>query len=231
MSSVDRFVIGVESTDVAGQIHTVGIKPRLRGVPDVFATMLAVPAAALLIAHAADGVARTASVIYGVALVLLFAVSATYHTPTWPIRVRNILRQLDHSTIYVLIAASYTPPCLLALPRHEGLALLTVVWITAAAGFIKSAVWRKAPRWLNAGVYVLMGWAVSPFVVELYHGLGFLGALLLLGGGVIYTVGAVIYSRRWPNPYPTVFGYHELFHVFVVAAAATQYVAMWNLVG
>ena len=148
----------------------------------------------------------------------------------WPRPVRAILRGLDHSAIYVLIAASYTPPCLLILPSPYGGGLLVFVWTAAALGLVKSFVWPNAPRWLNTVVYVLFGWAILPFAPALMHGLGILSSSLIAGGGALYTLGAVIYGRRWPDPQPTVFGYHELFHIFVIAAAGCQYVAMWRLV-
>lgn len=213
----------------ANEIRVSGIKPALRGVPDVIATILAVPAAALLIAFATPGVARIAALVYGVGLVLLFATSATYHTPTWPIAVRRVLRRIDHSAIYVLIAASYTPFCLLVLPSPWGGALLAFVWIAAGLGLLKSFVWHGAPRWLNTAVYILIGWSVVPFAPALLEGLGWLGTGFIGSGGVLYTVGAVIYARRWPNPSPRVFGYHEMFHVFVVVAAACHYLGMWQV--
>jgi hemolysin III len=230
MHHVRAVAVGIPSSEAATRIRASNIKPALRGVPDVVATVLAVPAAALLIAFAASGAARLAGLVYGIGLVLLFATSATYHTPLWPRSVRTVMRTLDHSAIYVLIAASYTPPCLLVLPSPYGAGVLAIVWTAAGLGLLKSFTWPKAPRWLNTAVYILLGWAIVPLAPDMVHGLGLLSSLLIAAGGVLYTVGAVVYVRRWPDPRPTLFGYHELFHVFVIGAAACHYVAMWRLV-
>jgi hemolysin III len=228
MASAHPIAVGLETASPT-RIRASGVKPALRGVPDVIATLLAVPAAALLIAFAVPGLARASAVVYGIGLVLLFATSATYHTPMWPMAVRLVLRRLDHSAIYVLIAGSYTPVCLLILPPPSGGALLTFVWVAAGLGILKSFAWPQAPRWLNTAVYILLGWAVVPFAPAMLNGLGWLSAALIVVGGAFYTVGAVIYARRWPDPNPRVFGYHEVFHVLVVAAAASHFVVMWRL--
>jgi len=205
-----------------------GMKPTWRGIPDVIATVLAVPASAILIGMTRDGI-RFPAVIYGIGLTLLFAVSATYHTPMWPLAVRRLLRRIDHSTIYILIAATYTPPTLLIIPEPIGARLFGVIWLAALGGVLKSFLWPEAPRWLNTAIYIALGWVVLPFAPVVIPGYGLLNSGLLLGGGIMYTLGAVIYARRWPNPSPTRFGYHEVFHLFVIAAAACHYLAQWRL--
>lgn len=205
-------------------------KPKLRGIPDVFATLFAVPAVATLIYHAQPGLPTLAATVYGVCLVMLFTVSATYHTFMWSVRTRSVLRACDHSMVYVLIAGSYTPFALLALPKDTGHVLLTVIWGFTAAGALKSFTWPTAPRWLNTSIYVFMGWLIVLYAPIIYKAIGAVGFEELAGGGVAYTLGAVIYARRWPNPFPQTFGYHEVFHVFVVVAGICHFTIIWNLV-
>ncbi len=206
------------------------VKPKLRGVPDVIALALAVPAGILLILWAASGIATTAAAIYAGSLVLLFAASTLYHLPTWREPARLVLRRLDHSAIFLLIAGTYTPVCLLVLEPSMSQPVLTGVWITAGAGALKSVLWPRPPRWLNAMFYLTMGWVIFPFVVIVFTQAGATVGVLILTGGLLYTVGAVGYVRRWPDPMPRVFGYHEVFHVFVIAAATCHYLAIWRVV-
>jgi hemolysin III len=222
-------LVGQKVRAVRTVVRAQRIKPLLRGVLDVLACMVAIPATALLIASADGGVAKVAAVVYGLSLVALFGISATYHTPWWPRDVRLVLRRLDHSTIYVLIAGSYTPVALVALEPPGAVVLLCVVWLGVVAGFLKSFLWPTSPRWLNTGVYLLLGWIVVPFLPELIGTIGWRAFALLIGGGLLYTVGAVIYTRRQPDPYPRIFGYHEVFHLFVVAASGCHFVAMWHV--
>jgi hemolysin III len=208
---------------------TERVKPLLRGIPDVVATIVALPAVFELVQHARPGIATIAATVYGVCLIMLFTVSATYHTFMWPIHIRMLLRRFDHSMVYVLIAGCYTPVCLTVLDPALAKPLLMVVWGITALGIAKSFLWSTSPRWLNTSVYLLMGWIIVPFSPKVYNGLGEHGFALLAIGGAAYTVGALIYARRWPNPSPRIFGYHELFHVFVVAAGICHYVTFWNL--
>lgn len=204
-------------------------KPLLRGFPHLIAVIAAVPAVALLVAHArADAV--VASVVYGAALVALLGVSALYHTPNWSLNLRMVLRRVDHSMIYALIAGSYTPLCL-ALGGDAAQILLPLVWTAAALGTVQSILWPRAPRWITAGLYVLLGWAIVPYLPSLHTALGPLPFGLIGLGGLMYTIGAVAYARKWPDPAPRVFGYHEIFHVLVVVAAACHFAAIWVTVG
>jgi hemolysin III len=212
--------------DTAFAVVTRGLKPRFRGIPDVIAVIAAVPAAALLIAYARSGPPTTAAAIYGICLVLLFGISATYHTPHWSLEVRRIWRRLDHSAIYVLIAGSYTPVFMIALPESEY--MLAIVWSMTILGFVKTIAWERAPRWLNTTVYVAMGHLIAFYLPDLYARAPWHVSLWAAGGG-LYLVGSIIYIRRWPNPWPLVFGYHEIFHLFVVAAAVSHYIAFWRL--
>ena len=144
-------------------LRVQGVKPLLRGIPDVVATIVAVPAAAILMASA-RAEATLAAVVYGLALTFMFAVSATYHTPYWPVAVRKWMRRLDHSTIYVFIAGTYTPMCLMVLPPETGRPLLAVVWAIGIAGVLQSVLWPQAPRVLATLFYVGFGWLIVPFV-------------------------------------------------------------------
>lgn len=204
-------------------------KPKLRGVPDVVATAFAIPAALLLVSYAKPGLATFSAVVYGLCLVLLFGVSASYHTPKWTPGRLKIMRRLDHSSIYLLIAGSYTPICLFVLPRDQGIPLLFAAWGVAALGVLKTFAWPNAPRALNTIVYVGFGWMIAPFLSALRAALPLQTVALIGFGGLLYTVGAAIYVRRWPNPVPDVFGYHEVFHVFVVSAGACHYAAYWGV--
>lgn len=222
-------VVGVVESTFQQESAPVGVKPRLRGIPDVVACVFAVPGAFLLTQHARAGSPSVAALVYGICLVMLFGVSATYHTFMWPMRVRMVLRRIDHTMVYVLIAGSYTPFCLTVLPAERGHLLLATVWGITAAGAVKSFVWPQAPRALNTLIYTGMGWLIVPFGADIYRALQPSGIALMAIGGAMYTIGAFIYLRRWPNPSPQVFGYHEVFHLLVVAAGTCYYVTFWNL--
>ncbi len=197
-------------------------KPLLRGVSHELAAALALVAWVTLAITAAPGRARLAANVYGASLLTLFLVSALYHRPTWAPRARLFMRRLDHSAIFFLIAGTYTPVCLL-LPDRTGTTLLAVVWAGAAAGVLQSILWVRAPKPLVAAVYVLLGWVIVPVVPALGAALG-AGSIVLLGaGGAAYTLGAVVYAVRRPDPFPRVFGYHEVFHALVVVAAACHF--------
>jgi hemolysin III len=194
-------------------------KPLLRGVSHEIAAGLALAAWVALAVLAPGARGRAAANVYGASLFMLFAVSALYHRPTWPPRARAFMRRLDHSAIFVLIAGTYTPFCLL-LGGERGTALLAFVWAGAGLGVVQSILWVHAPRAVVAVLTVALGWAVVPVLPALRVLLGAPGLALLAGGGALYTLGAAIYATRRPDPFPRVFGYHEVFHALVVAAAA-----------
>jgi len=197
-------------------------KPLLRGVSHEIAAWLALAAGVTLALVAPGGRARTSAVVYAASLFSLFAVSALYHRPNWAPRARLWMRRLDHSAIFLLIAGTYTPFCLL-LGGATGRTMLAVAWAGAAAGVLQSILWVRAPKPLVAALYVLLGWVVVPVVPALRAALG-TGALALLAtGGLLYTLGAVVYASRRPDPLPRVFGYHEVFHGLVIAAAACHF--------
>jgi hemolysin III len=200
--------------------------PRLRGVSHAIAFWVALAAAAVLIARASDATARTAAVIYGTGLCALFAASAGYHRWRWDPRWRPLLRRIDHSTIFVFIASTYTPVALLVLDGTLRTVVLAVVWTGAVAGVTFSIAWITAPRWLTATTYLALGWVSVITIPDLVDRLDVAPLVLIALGGVLYTAGAIVYARRRPDPWPHVFGFHEVFHAFVVAAAVSHYAAM-----
>jgi hemolysin III len=202
------------------------VVPRLRGVSHAVAFWIALAAAAMLVALAPDATARTAATVYGVGLCALFGGSALYHRWRWDPRWRPMLRRIDHSTIFVFIAASYTPIALLVLDGGLRIGILVTVWLGAAAGVAFSLCWIQAPRWLVAATYVALGWVAVVALPALLDRLGVAPLTLIAVGGVLYTVGALVYAAQRPDPWPRVFGFHEIFHAFVIAAAVCHFVAM-----
>jgi hemolysin III len=200
--------------------------PLLRGVLHAWAFWFAVVAGAVLILLAPAGTPRLAAAIYVLGLCALFAGSALYHRWRWNPRWRPLLRRIDHSTIFVFIAASYTPISLLVLDGPLRVVVLAAVWGGALAGVIFSVAWISAPRGLVAGTYLALGWVAIVTAPQLVHRLPVAPLLLLAAGGVLYTTGAIVYALKRPNISPRVFGFHELFHAFVIGAAVSHYVAM-----
>ncbi len=200
-------------------------KPVLRGVSHEIAAFAALAAWIGLALAAPSPRARVGASVFGATLLALFTVSALYHRPTWAPRARLFWRRLDHSAIFLLIAGTYTPFCLL-LGGTGGHALLAVVWTGAAAGVAQAVAWPTAPKPLIAVVYVVLGWVVIPVVPTLRLQLGPAFISLLAAGGIAYSLGAAVYALRRPDPFPRVFGYHEVFHALVVAAAVLHFVAV-----
>jgi hemolysin III len=213
----------------AGPIDLVSSKPKYRGIPDLIATLVAIPAMMILVVNAQEGVHTQAALIYGASAVFLFAMSSLYHVPMWPRRTRQLFRAADHSAVYVLIAGSYTPVAMILVPGAWAKGILIFLWLSCVFGLAKSVLWPKCPRFVNAAIYVVLGWSIATLVPDIYaiQGVGF--CALLGGAGLIYTLGAVIYTRRWCNFNPAVFGYHESFHLLVVGASACIYAGMWGL--
>jgi hemolysin III len=201
----------------------VAVKPRLRGVFHQYAFFVSIPCGAALILAASSGRARAAAVIYAAAVTALLGTSALYHRITWRPQVRRWMRRLDHSMIFVLIAGTYTPVALLALKGSLAEAILIALWAGALAGVVLKLVWIDAPKWLVATIYVVLGFLSAAVFGQLPAAIGWLGVAGLAGGGLLYTVGAVVYASGRPNPVPAIFGYHEIFHVLVIAAAALHY--------
>jgi hemolysin III len=203
------------------------VKPRLRGVSHEWAFFVSLFLGAGLILAAKTPEATLAVAIYAVSLSALLGTSALYHRVDWrrP-EARKWMRRLDHSMIFFLIAGTYTPFALLVLNGALADAILVVVWIGAIAGAVVEIVWIEHPKWVAALVYISLGWvAVIPFP-SLWTEMGAAGTLLVAAGGLLYTAGAVVYATQRPDPNPRVFGYHEVFHLFVILAAAAHFAAV-----
>jgi hemolysin III len=199
-------------------------KPRLRGVSHQWAFFCSLVTGAALVVAAPPGRATVASAIYAASVAALFGTSALYHRVTWPTpAARRWMRRLDHSMIFLLIAGTYTPFALLVLEGTLATVILVVVWAGALGGILLKLVWIDAPKPLVATLYVLLGWVAVVAFPDLVEGLGFTSTALVAAGGLLYTAGAVVYALGRPNPIPSVFGYHEIFHALVIAAAALQY--------
>ncbi len=201
-------------------------RPRLRGVFHEWAFFASLGAAALLIMLASGGREVVASSVYVTALAVMFGASALYHRVIWAPGVRAWLRRVDHSTIFLFIAGSYTPFALLVVDGWLSWAVLGVVWAGALAGVLLSVAWVDSPKWLHATVYLALGWVGVVLAPNLFSRAGIAAATLVVVGGVLYTSGAIAYAAKRPDPWPRFFGYHEIFHVLVVAAAAMQFVAI-----
>jgi hemolysin III len=207
-------------------VQSSDLIPALRGVLHQWAFWFALAAAAALVALAPPGVPRVAALVYGAGLCLMLAASALYHRLECSPRLRSVLCRIDHSAIYVFMAASYTPVGLLVLDGTARWMVLGSVWGGCLAGVALSVAWVTAPRVLFALTYVALGWVIVIAFPQLTAELE-LAALVLLGaGGLLYTAGAVIYAMRRPDPWPSTFGFHEIFHALVVAAALTHFVAI-----
>jgi hemolysin III len=200
--------------------------PRLRGVSHAGASVLAIAAAAVVIVIAPAGRATVAAAIYGAALTALFGCSALYHRWPGPARFKPVLQQIDHSTIFVFIAASYTPVALVLLHGSLVWVILGVAWTGAVAGIAFSLGWIQAPRPVVAGSYLALGWVAVIAIPQLLGDTRVIPLVLLATGGLLYSAGAIVYARRRPDPWPRTFGFHEVFHAFVIVGAAVQYVAL-----
>jgi len=209
----------------AGQLLQL-VKPKLRGWLHLGMVPLTLAAVIVLIAAAPTGKPRIGAVVFGATSVLLFTTSAIYHRGTWGPRVGGVLKRMDHSNIFLVIAGSYTPFALTLLDRPQATQLLVIVWSGALAGVLFRVLWVDAPRWLYTPVYVALGGVAVFYFGPLTRGGGVAVITLITAGGVLYTLGAVVYGIKRPNPSPRWFGFHEVFHAFTVLAFAAHYVAV-----
>jgi len=211
-------------------VHSAGpgspLKPRLRGVSHQYAAWVAALAGFGLVLAAPTQRARLAMAVYALALVSLFAISALYHRITWPPAGRRHMRRLDHAMIFVLIAGTYTPFAALVLSTSSAAFVLAVAWGAALVGVGLQFAWNAAPRWVMALLCVAVGWVALATLPELWQTIGPVAIALLVSGGALYTLGALTYALHRPDPVPSVFGYHEVFHALVIMAAILQFVAV-----
>lgn len=206
------------------------IKPRLRGWLHAYAAALSIATGASLIAVAAalrGASAGATTSIYCATVTLLFGTSALYHRLDWKPAARRLMKRLDHSMIFVFIAGTYTPLAVLTLPRTAAVAVLVAVWSGALAGVALQTAWPTAPRWLAVPCYIALGWVAVFVMPDLLHNAGVAAFTLIIVGGVVYTIGGVIYGLKRPNPLPRVFGFHEVFHLCTLVAATCHYIAIW----
>ncbi len=203
------------------------VKPKLRGVSHEWAFFLSLGLGAALIVAAKTPKATVAVAVYAVSLSALLGTSALYHRVNWKRpSARKWMRRLDHSMIFFLIAGTYTPFALLVLNGPLADAILVVVWVGAIAGAIVEMIWIDHPKWVAALIYMSLGWVAVLAFPGLWSAMGVTGTLLVALGGLLYTAGAVVYATQRPDPFPRTFGYHEVFHALVIAAAAAQFAAV-----
>lgn len=209
------------------------VKPKLRGWIHLASTPLVLAAGIVLIALSPTAATRVGSIFFVASAILLFSCSALYHRGTWSPKVWKVLNRLDHSNIFIFIAGSYTPFALILLDGKAQVILLATAWSGALLGIAFKVFWPSAPRWMSAPVYIALGWAALFFLPAFYDGATSLGLgvgiaifVLIAAGGALYTLGGLVYGFQWPNPSPRVFGFHEVFHGFTIAAFVTHYVGI-----
>jgi hemolysin III len=200
-------------------------KPKMRGRLHQGAFFASIPAGAVLVLLAPAGRARVACLIYALTLIGLFGVSAAYHLGDWSEEAYTRMRRLDHSMIFVLIAGTYTPFCVLVLPSTAGVVSLAIVWAGAAIG-VATKFYRVDLHVLSGFMYIGLGWVAIGTLPALLRGLDTPETIFLIAGGLLYSLGALVLATNKPNPWPTTFGYHEVWHAMTIAAAACQYVAI-----
>ena len=202
------------------------LKPRLRGVLHEAAFAISLITGTALVCLAQGGRARTAATVYAVSVALLFGTSAAYHRGPWTGRSREVMKRLDHSMIFILIAGTYTPFALLLLEGTARWVVFGLVWGGAVAGVVLRNSIRRPARWLFVGIYMLLGWTALGVLPQLRDTGGTAVVVLLLLGGLFYSIGAIVYALKRPNPSPHWFGFHEVFHAFTLLAFVTHYVAV-----
>jgi hemolysin III len=201
------------------------VKPRLRGVFHELGFYAALGLGVALVSTAEGGRARVAAAVFSACVIVCFGASALYHRPTWAPHVRAWLARLDHAGVYLLIAGSYTPFGLLVMSKEWAVPVLAIVWGGALAGILLKLLWVRSPKWLSATIGLALGWVAVAAMSQLLR-LPLAGVLLVAAGGLFYTGGAIVYIRRRPDPVPSVFGYHELFHVLTLAATGCLYASI-----
>ncbi|MEV4688859.1 PAQR family membrane homeostasis protein TrhA [Microbacterium sp. LWH3-1.2] len=203
---------------------THDLKPSWRGWIHAATFPIAIAAGIVLIVLAQGAPAKWASAVFMATSLLLFGNSALYHRFDWKPKTKAILKRIDHANILLLIAGTYTPIAVLALPPQQGALLLVLVWSGALLGILFRIFWINAPRWLYVALYLLLGWAAVMYIVPLFQASAAMMVLVAVGG-ILYTVGAVIYALKRPNPWPGHFGFHEIFHVCTVLAFLCHWTA------
>jgi hemolysin III len=219
------------TTDAPFQMKPADIgKPRLRGRLHQYAFFVALVCGTVLCSIAATRpgiVPFLSTLVYSVTVCGLFGISALYHRCEWGERGYQVMRRLDHSMIFIFIAGTYTPFCFLLLDRDKATVMLSLIWIGAIGGVALKSIWPHLPRWVGAPLYLALGWVAVAILPDILHNGGVADLVLLAAGGLIYSVGAVFYAMRRPNPWPTVFGHHEFFHACTLVAALCHHIAIY----
>lgn len=215
-----------DSVGDAVEAAVENLKPRLRGWVHTGAAPVFLVASVVLVAMSPTTASRWANTVFGVAAVLLFGTSAVYHRGTWSPRVAGVLRRLDHTNIFLVIAGTYTPLAVLLLPPATARTLLLVVWTGAVLGLLARIFWLNAPRWVYVPIYLALGWVAVGFFPQFWVTGGPAIVYLIGVGGLAYTVGAIVYGLKRPDPSPRWFGFHEIFHVLTVIGCGTHLVAV-----
>ena len=213
---------------VEAKVHelTAALKPRLRGVLHEAAFAVSLVTGTALVCLAGGARERVAATVYAVSVALLFGTSAAYHRGPWKGRSHEVMKRLDHSMIFILIAGTYTPFALLLLEGTARWVVFGLVWGGAAAGVVLRNAVRRPARWLFVALYLLLGWVALGVLPQLYESGGLAVVVLLLVGGLFYSLGAIVYATRRPDPSPQWFGFHEVFHAFTLLAFVTHYIAV-----
>jgi hemolysin III len=204
-------------------------RPKLRGVSHQVAFFIALILGPILIAAAQTPSARVVTTVYAVCLAALFGCSALLHRGDWSPTVHPWMRRLDHSTIFLFIAGTYTPVATLSLDHDQALPVLVAVWIGAVIGVLITVLWIGSPRWVTSCSYLAVGWVAVLALPALWSAMGPARFALLAGGGLLYSIGAIVYARKKPDPWPDTFGYHEVFHALVIVAVICHFVLITSL--
>ena len=206
------------------------VKPLLRGHFHQAAFFFALGACAMLLPYMRDFRSSLAIIVYSLSIPGLFGISALYHRPMWAPEKRLWMKRLDHAAIYICIAGTSTPICLLALPAELGIKISQLVWGAACFGIFQSLFWATAPKWVSSILYVIVGCLVVPYLSGLQQALQRQDIYFIFAGGAIYIMGAIIYAIKRPNPAPEIFGYHEIFHLLVIVGAFFHFLVVRNII-
>lgn len=222
-------------TEVIHALDDEGLpKPTLRGVIHKYSAFIAAAVGIILIVGAVrhrDAIDVLSVCIYVIGITGLFTTSSLYHRVRWTSpRAQISMKRADHSMIFVFIGATYTPFCMMGLDSPTRWWVLGTVWAGAVAGVTLKLIWPASPRWLGTSLYILLGWVVVVVIPDLLQGTSVAVIVLLAVGGIFYSVGGVFFALRWPEPWPGVFGHHEVFHLCTAIAAVLHYIAVWLLV-
>ena len=229
MSSTHESRSGLAQVEDVLAVPLAAAKPRLRGWLHAGISPVVLAAGIVLVCLAPTSASRWPAVVYSLAGITLFFTSAAYNVGTWQARSHAILQRMDHGSIYLIIAGTYTPVAALALDGWQQQLFIIGAWVGAGLGVVFRVAWIRAPRVLYTGLYLALGWAIAPFMGELFEASVVAGVLTLVGG-ILYTVGGVIYGIKRPDPNPAWFGFHEVFHAFTIGAWACQYIAISFLI-